>query len=334
MTQEQVTQNFDAGVGERFFLLFDISENIGAAPESSYILFEAAQYDTYAYLFDRPHFITLDGSAPEGIPIRGLRIAMNGAEAPVGQTYATMEDMLSAAEFGELGQPLSSMGAVLPLEKGPEDDEFFLTFDVLAGNSFVRPADPTLVVTQTDRPASPHIGLRTFDEINATYAEVTLVDPTTPAVDMTFQELRQSLPAVESLNTFLSSHQVAIAQLAIQYCDAMIGTAANPGPNLASLFPGFDWNNGGEFSTNRGGFVDPLIDRIMGSNIGSQPVRAEVYEELATYQDPTSAVSPEGESLDRPDNLVDRLIAGGSTTRSIGKGVCAAMLGNAVTLIQ
>ena len=335
MTQEQVTQNFDAGVGERFFLLFDISEDIGAAPESSYILFEAAQYDTYAYLFDRPHFITLDGSTPEGIPIRGLRVAMNGAEARVGQTYATLDDMLSASEFGELGQPLSSMGAVLPLEKGPEDDEFFLTFDVLAGNSFSRPADPTLVVTENDRPPSPHVGLRTFDEINATYSEVTLVDPTTPAVDMTYQELRQSLPAVESLNTFLSSHQVAIAQLAIQYCDAMIGTAGSPGPNLATLFPGFDWNDNSEFSTNRDAFVNPLIDRIMGTNIGSQPVRAEVYEELASYQDPTTAVDPDtGESLDRPDNLVDRLIAGGSGTRSIGKGVCAAMLGNAVTLVQ
>jgi hypothetical protein len=334
MTQEQVTQNFDAGVGERFFLLFDISEDIGAAPESSYILFEAAQYDTYAYLFDRPHFITLDGSTPEGIPIRGLRVAMNGAEARVGQTYATLDDTLSASEFGELGQPLSAMGAVLPLEKGPQDDEFFLTFDVLAGNSFSRPADPTLVITETDRPPSPHLGLRTFDEINATYAEVTLVDPTTTAVDMTYQELRQSLPAVESLNTFLSSHQVAIAQLAIQYCDAMIGTSGSPGANLNTLFPGFDWNDNNAFSNNRNAFVNPLIDRIMGTNIGSQPVRAEVYEELASYQDPTTAVNAEGESLDRPDNLIDRLITGGSGTRSIGKGVCAAMLGNAVTLVQ
>jgi hypothetical protein len=114
----------------------------------------------------------------------------------------------------------------------------------------------------------------------------------------------------------------------------MIGTAGSPGANLSTLFPGFDWNDGSAFSANRGAFVDPLIDRIMGTNIGSQPVRAEVYEELASYQDPTSAVNAEGESLDRPDNLVDRLIAGGSDTRSIGKGVCAAMLGNAVTLVQ
>jgi hypothetical protein len=334
MTREQVKQNFDAGVGERFFLLFDVSENIGATPQSSYILFEASQYDNHAYLFDRPHFITLDGSTPEGIPIRGLRVAMNGTEAPVGQTYATLDGTLSATQFGELGQPLSSLGAVLPLEKGPEEDEFFLTFDLLAGNSFSRPADPTLVITENDHEPSSRIGLRTFDEINATYAEVTLVDPTTPSVDLTFRELRQSLPAVEGLNTFLSSHQVAIAQLAIQYCDAMIGTAGNPGPKLGTLFPGFDWDDGSEFRTNRDAFVYPLIDRIMGTNIASQPLRAEVYEELASYQDPTPEVSEEGESLDRPDNLIDRLTAGSSDTRSIGKGVCAAMLGGAVTLVQ
>jgi hypothetical protein len=335
LTPQQITQNFDAGVGERFFLLFDISENIAAAPQSSYILFEVAQYDTYAYLCDKPHCITLYGSSPEGIPIQGLRFAMNGLEAPVGQTYATLDDTLSASLFQELGQPLSVLGAVLPLEKGPADDEFFLTFDVLAGNSFSRPADPTLVVTENDLTPSSHIGVRTFDEINATYAEVTGVAPTTQSVDITFQELRQSLPAVEDVNTFLSSHQVAIAQLAIQYCDAMIGTNANPGPNLGAMFPGFTWTNGNEFSSNRDAFVNPLIDRIMGTNIGSQPVRAEVYLELASFQDPTPQVDPITlVSLDRPDNLVDRLVAGGSDTRSIGKGVCAAMLGNAVTLVQ
>jgi hypothetical protein len=337
LTPGQITQNFDAGVGERFFLLFDISDNIPAAPQSSYILFEASQFDTYAYLFDRPHFITLDGSSPEGIPLQGLRIGMNGQEAPVGQTYATMTQTLSASAFGPegLGQPLSTMGAVLPLEKGPQDDEFFLTFDVLAGNSFSRPDDPTLVITEPDLLPSSHIGLRTFDEINASYAEITRVNPTTQAVDMTYRELRQSLPAVEDINTFLSSHQVAIAQLAIQYCDAMIGTNTSPGPNLGTMFPGFTWTNANEFGTNRDAFVIPLIDLIMGTDLGSQPARDDVYLELAGYQDPTPEIDPDtGVSLDRPDNLVDRLIAGGSDTRSIGKGVCAAMLGNAVTLIQ
>jgi hypothetical protein len=144
LTPEQVTQNFDVGVGEKFFLLFNVSDILYPGDTtmemSSFILFEASQYDTYAYLFDKPHFVTLDGSTPEGIPIEGVRIAMNGLELPVGQSYATLDDMLSASEFQELGQPLSTLGAVLPLEKGPADDEFFLTFEGPDGGQRIRAA--------------------------------------------------------------------------------------------------------------------------------------------------------------------------------------------------
>jgi hypothetical protein len=331
LTAEQIQQNFDVGVGERFYLLFDISEIIQAAPQSSYILFEVAQYDTYAYLFDKPHFVTLDGSSPEGIPIEGLRIGMNGQEAPVGQTYATLNDMLSAQEFEELGQPLSRLGAVLPLEKGPEDDEFFLTFDRLAGATYDRAPFPTLVITPSDLPPAPHIGVRTFDEINATFAKVTGVDPNDPDVDMTFQELRQSLPAVEDVNTFLSSHQVAIAQLAIEYCNALIES-----PQAASYFPGFQFNAAPATAfggSNRDLLVQPLIRNFVGNGptgpqIATQPDYATIHQELATY------AAGGGGGAGRPDNLVNRLIAGGSNTRSIAKGVCAATLGNAATLIQ
>lgn len=328
LTPEQVQQNFDVGVGERFYLLFDISEEIGAPAQSSHILFEVQQFDSYAYLFDKPHFLTLDGSTPEDIPLQGLRIAMNGQEIPVGQSYALLDLELGASQFTtDLGQPLSRLGAVLPLEKGPEDDEFFLTFDRLGGNSYDRPAIPTLVVSESDLEPRSKVGVRTFDEINATFATVTGVDPTTTTVDMTFQELRQSLPAVADINTFLSSHQVAIAQLAIQYCDAMIGTNANPNPGAATMFAGFNFDAAPATAfagSNRDAFVNPLIDNIMGTGLSTNPARAEVYAELASF---TAAGG-------RPDNLIDRLVSGGSGTRAISKGVCAAMLGSAVTLIQ
>ena len=329
LTQEQVQQNFDVGVGEKFFLLFDISEIISAPAQSSYILFEVAQYDTYAYLFDKPHFITLDGSTPSGIPIEGMRIAMNGLEAPVGQTYATLVNTLDGSLFQELGQPLSTLGAVLPLEKGPELDEFFLTFDRLGGAAYSRPADPTLVVTEADLPPASQIGLRTFDEINATFSAVLGIDWTQYTnVDMTYQELRQSLPAVEDINTFLSSHQVGVAQLAIAYCDAFIGSNANPGPaDSDPSFPAgfFSAPASTSFSTaNRGGYITPLINRIMGTGLASQPAFADVNTELASFT----------ATGGRPDNLAQRLLDGGSSTRAIAKGVCAAALGNATTLIQ
>ena len=328
LTQQQIQQNFDVGVGEKFFLLFDISDKLaGAAPESSYILFAVEQFDSWAYLFDTPHFITLDGSQPEGIAIEGMRIAMNGREVPVGQTYATLVDTLSAAEFQELGQPLSDLGAVVPLDKGPEDDQFFLTFDRIDSFSYDRPEAPMLVITPADLPDVSDIGVKTFDEINATFASVTGVDPLTPAVDAKFIELRQSLPSIEDVGAFVSSQQVAIAQLAIQYCDALID-----GPNAATMFPGFNFgaSAGTAFAPgSRDAFVDPLIDAIIGHSpttaaIGSQPSYTAVHSELAAF---TSNGS-------RPDNLIDRLLAGPSDTRAIAKGVCAATLGNAATLVQ
>jgi len=328
LTQEQIVQNFDVGVGEKFFLLFDISEIIQAAAQSSYILFEVAQYDSYSYLFDKPHFLTLDGSTPEGIPIEGLRVAMNGLEAPVGQSYANLSDTLSASLFVELGQPLSVLGAVLPLEKGPENDEFFLTFDRLASSSYNRPDFPTAVITPIDLDPASHIGIRTFDEINATFSATTGIDWTSfTNVDMTYQELRRSLPAVEDINTFLSSHQVAVAQLAIAYCDALVNMDGNPNPARGQMFPGFNFDAapGTAFAAgNRGLYVDPLINYIMGTGLTSQPAYADVYAELATFQ----------AAGGRPDNLVDRLLVGGSDTRAISKGVCAAMLGSAATLVQ
>ena len=142
------------------------------------------------------------------------------------------------------------------------------------------------------------------------------------------QELRQSLPAVEDVNTFLSSHQVAVAQLAIAYCDAFIGTNASPGPaDSDPSFPAgfFSAPAGTSFSAaNRGGFITPLVNRIMGTNLASQPAFADVNAELATF---TAAGG-------RPNNLAQRLLDGGSNTRAIAKGVCAATLGNAATLIQ
>jgi len=203
----------------------------------------------------------------------------------------------------------------------------------------VRAEDPMLVVTPTDLEPAAKIGVRTFDEIDATYAAITGVSRTNYQaadgsfpVDRTFQELRQSLPAIEDINTFLSSHQVAIAQLAIQYCDAAIGTNTRPNPDAALIWPAFDFNQAPiqAFSlANRDNFVAPLIARAVGHastgpQILTQPSYASVYEELASFQ----------AAAGRPDNLIDRLLAGSSDTRSIAKGVCAAALGSAATLVQ
>lgn len=322
LTPEQIVQNFEVGVGEKFFLLFGIEDVIGVP--SAYILFEVAQFDTYSYLFTRPHFITLDGSQqPEGIPLQGMRIGINGAEAEVGQSYANLDVTLSAAAFGELGQPLSALGAVVPLEKGPDGDEFFLTFDRLGDQTYARTEDPPLVVTPSDLIPASRVGVRTFDEINATMADLTGIDPELPKIDATFQSLRQSLPTVEDPQAFLASHQVAIAQLAIAYCDALIEDPALS----ADYFAGFDFDAAPATAyASRDLVIQPLLDGMMGVDLQSQPLYPDLRDELGY----ATADAVTG----RPDNLIDRLLAGSADTRAIAKGVCAAVLGSAVTTFQ
>ncbi|MGB5489305.1 MAG: hypothetical protein WBM76_00620, partial [Woeseiaceae bacterium] len=58
--------------------------------------------------------------------------------------------------------------------------------------------------------------------------------------------------------------------------------------------------------------------------LASQPSYSVVYDELASFT----------ASGGRLDNLIDRLLAGSSDTRAIAKGVCAATLGSAATLVQ
>ncbi|MBT5220163.1 MAG: LamG domain-containing protein, partial [Woeseia sp.] len=183
-----------------------------------------------------------------------------------------------------------------------------------------------------DLPPAKRIGVRTFDEINATFAAVTGVDPEETNVDMTFQNLRQSLPAIEDPQAFLSSHQVAIAQLAFEYCNALMedrGTITT-----TTMFPAFSFGQAPAIAYgNRDAFITPLVDRVMGVAIQSQPDFTVVRNELG--------VAVANPILGSPDNLIDRMIAPNpdplepqADTRGIAKGVCGAVLGSAVALIQ
>ena len=184
----------------------------------------------------------MDGSAqPVGLDIRGIRIGLNGAEAPVGQSYAHLDTEISTAYTAAAGQRLTELGAVVPLEKGPDDDEFFLTFDTIGPSSFNRPAQaPPPAPTPVDLAQVASVGVRTFDEISATMAAITGVSPNDSAVAATFNVVRQSLPATENVEAVLASHQVSIAQLAIEYCNALM---ENRGTQpRETVFAGFNFD--------------------------------------------------------------------------------------------
>ncbi len=284
-------------------------------------MFEVAQFDSYAYLFQQPTFVSL--AAEPQIPdfqVQGLRIGVNGAEAPTGQAFENLDSMVSAASYTPLGQRLSELGTIVPLEKGPESDEFFVTFEIIGNLTNVKveaslppPAEPA------DLDPSPVVGLRTFDDINLTMAKVTGMSRTLPEVAETYLAIKQQLPVSDDINGFLASHQVGVAQLAIEYCNALVeDTGAR-----ASYWPALNFGapSAQAFADQAGvnTLLDPIIDAMIGNNITTQPDTAGVREELTNLVNGLNACGA-GCSADR--------------TAVIAKAVCASALGSAATVMQ
>ena len=320
LTEAQVRRNFEAGVGERYFLLFGVGNLIDTP--NSFVLFEVEQFDSYSYLFSEPRLVVV-GNDPQlftDVPIAGLRIGINGREAGIGQAYANIDTTLMRSAFDATeGVRIANVGTIIALDRGPADDEFFLTFDRIGTRTHARTDNVAPTPTSNpDLPAQSDIGVRNFDEINASMSAVTTVPRTNAAVRATYRQILQQLPTVERLDGFVASNQMAVTQLAIEYCNALVES-----PSLASAyFPGLNLDASPAAALPvgaRGVLIDPLVSRMVGQNLNAQPRVADVTAEV--------------------DGLVTRLSACGTgcpadRTRTITKAACAAVLGSAALLIQ
>jgi len=294
-------------------------------------VFEGSIFDSYAYLFRKPFFVSLDPTAtPDGIDIEGLRIGINGIEAHVGQAFANVDTLISSTLYdSETGQEISSLGTIVPLQKGPTADEFFLTFDRLGANTFSRPAPVTPPApTPVDLPEASKIGVRTFDEINAAMSEVTGISQLDSAVNGTFDLVRQSMPAVPTMGAVLASHQVAIAQLAIEYCNAAVNDTTVRNALWGGSFTAWGVAPSGQAAGWENQLAAPLLDRLIGlPQLTTQPDRAliesEIYELINGI--PGDAGRPGLAATD--SNLVQR-------TSTIAKSVCSSVLGSAAMLVK
>jgi hypothetical protein len=308
-------------VGEKYFLLFNVTDLVNLP--QSYVMFEVSQYDNYSYLFRQPKFISLDESVlPGSIPLEGMRIGINGKEAAVGQAYARLAITVNDSEYTSNGQLLSTIATTIPSEKGADNDQFFLTFEQLGSHTNVYvEAEVVPAAEPTDGDPVSQVGLRTFDEINATMASLTGVSPTLEAVQTTFTTIRQQLPSSADVNGFLSSHQVAVSQLAIEYCSALIDDTTL----RASMFPGFDFNtnaNDIQSDTWQSQIVAPLMSSFMGEDLTTQPSPSLVEGELMSLL--TGSVG-----LARCSGTCEA-----DRTEKAAKAACASLLGSAVVLLQ
>ncbi|MGH8211370.1 MAG: LamG domain-containing protein, partial [Steroidobacteraceae bacterium] len=277
LTAAQVLQNFNAGVGQAYFLLFDVS-SLSGIPQT-YIMMKASQYDTYSYLFTNPTFISLNPSAtPANINIRGIRIGVNGTIPTAGQSYATLNATVGPPSYTPAGgQVLSTVGAVIPVDQGPATDMFFLSFDQFG--SFSHPyVEPTYTASApVPGTPQPDMGIATFERVYHSMSGITGVPFTNPAVTAVYNSIQQSMPSAPQINAFLASHQTAISQMAGVYCAQLVGTQSYrdsffAGSGLSTLDAAINANTSASsyFGTgagnpaNLGSVVTPLVNGIVG----------------------------------------------------------------------
>lgn len=358
LSADQVLQNYDKGVGQKYYLLFDISSLAGITDcWDSYIVFEAAQLDNYAYRFNNPFFARLyeaqstgdctSSTAPEqanySFELTDIRIGINSKVAEVGQAYRNIGRdpagnadpiTIDSASNADGYQQLSDIGTVLAIENGPVEDLFFLSFANINGTSGVI-TDPgaTTVENRIAETESADYGLRTFDEVNASMSAMTGIPITHASISSVYSDVKTQLPTTEIAATFLASHQIAIAQMAITYCDALVNQEAGMSAGARTFFTSFDFTATPAVAfadaTARDQIYDPLINLTVGTGLNGQPGNAAIKANFDTLLDGYSgAGEPRSGLLDCGTSC------NAERTQTIVKSLCAASLGSGMMLIQ
>ena len=339
LTAAQVMQNFNAGVGQRYYLLFNISNVPGVNVPQAYMMLTVSQYDNYSYLFFQPTFISLDATAKPttSIPVKGMRIGINGTIPLVGQAYTPLNTSVTADGYTAQGEVLSSVGTVIALESGPLTDQFFLQFDQLGTASDVIVDASPCPVGQTTcmqalnlGPVAADMGVRSFAQVNSTFSQLTGIPTSNTSVVSIYQAVQQQLPAINTLESYSSAAQVGVAQLAVQYCQEVVAAPSMVFPGVtfsASTYSGVtatSANSSGVMQYTASGAAVTVINDLAALAVGNGSL---------THQPALSTVTTE------LTNLVGNLCSSSacnSTARvsAVTVGACAAALGNADVLID
>ncbi len=347
LTQEQVKINFDAGVGQKFNLLFSLSGIDSSIPPGSYMWFEVSEIDSFAYQFGSARFINLNGTVPD-FTFKEMRLGINGREPAVGQAYARLgTDNTAGQRINSADTSISAMGTVIAKDLGVQIDQFFLTFKEIAGqvNGF-QPVNPdtTLTYEYDATNTKPYvIGMRTFEEIHTTMSQLTGIPKS--AVNTTYLDVKRALPVTEDVNGFLSSHQMAVTSLALAYCSALVDDANASirsnfftdvtvfDSNLPSSTPPPDTGNSTGAATINSLATDLYNNFLTTEYTNFQPALSDVVSELTKPNDTTNPGLYE--RLDHSCiNAQGNAIPCTQKTRELVAAMCMGVLGSAAVSIQ
>ncbi len=311
---EAIKQNFEAGVGLRVKMSFDVSRWAGAGAT---IEMSRSQIDDQSYLFCQP---TLVSQSP-GIRLQNMRVRVNGLEPAAGQAFSNVSTIVQS------DREVLSRGCTI-VENPPGDDQFDLVFEVLG--PYADPVDdPTydpITYDYTGAVALPTNGVRDFGRVHSTMIELTGVDPFSPSfgarlgddpgetLQDVYTELHQQLPDSFDVRSFVSSHQVALTKLGLEYCAALVANDVTRDA-FFDVQPPFDFD-----APPATAFVDttpivgPLVDKMIDPSDANQPAGVDMTTRL---------------DMLISDLQTDCGGSGACDTRDIVAGACTATLTSA-----
>ncbi|MBK7949438.1 MAG: LamG domain-containing protein [Deltaproteobacteria bacterium] len=326
LSPDQVKKNYEAGIGKRITLSFDVSEWTGG---SSRIEFSVTELDRYSYLFCSPTFVT-DVASP--IRVQNMRVSLNGIIPVAGQGFVNMNALVTSGR-----QLLSRQCTIVGGLVDADTDVFQLHFEQLGifQDPVPTPTPPTPGAENFGDP-EPTVGVRNFARVNASMATLTNVNPQSAEVEATFEELVQQLPGGPDIRSFVSANQVGVAKLGVEYCDALVGGENAGSQTLRNQFfsgaSTFGWNQPPATAfanpANVDMITDPLLDKIVGAGlrgtVGGNPARDQVEAMLDQLIVDLSATCGGG----------GQPACDGVYTKNIVKGLCTAVVSSGAVHIH
>jgi hypothetical protein len=179
-------------------------------------------------------------------------------------------------------------------------------------------APPAPTPEQVLNQAQVEVGLKNFEQINYTFAELTGVPVTNGSVSNTYNAVEPTLPGENEVKVLQSSNQVAIVRLAAEYCNQLINTGnftasrdAIIGANVVNQTP----NN-----INKQSVINRITNAFWGEGVVDQvELDAARLELIDVYNDIVM--------MDTNPNST-------ATTNKAVRGVCTAALSSAYVTIM
>jgi uncharacterized coiled-coil protein SlyX len=149
------------------------------------------------------------------------------------------------------------------------------------------------------------------------------------SVKTTYNKVQQQLPTLANLDGFLAAQQMGITQLAVAYCNTLVGTSTAPNSVRDNYFAGFNFAlpAATAFSpSSRTQIIEPLLKRLIAAEINGTA--------LSTQADPAELRAELNKLIDTMTACANSNSCAADRTLTTVKATCSAAMGSAVMLLQ